>query len=178
MTDEGVAAPRETVIESMERSAEVYGLSRSAGRVYGVLYFTGEPLSIPELVERTGYAKSTISTVTRRLDRLGVIRRRSSRGGGRRVQFEAEADIWFILQDVLQQHLQREMQASIRSLDRAAEDLSDLDETDASRSQLEKIREIRRTYEELQKLTELATQYSASELVEAISQYADQRDED
>jgi hypothetical protein len=70
------------------------------------------------------------------------------------------------------------MQASIRSLDRAAEDLSDLDETDASRSQLEKIREIRRTYEELQKLTELATQYSASELVEAISQYADQRDED
>ena len=46
---------RERVIESLEQSAEVYGLSRSSGRIYGVLYFADGPLSIPELVERTGY---------------------------------------------------------------------------------------------------------------------------
>lgn len=176
MTDEGIIAARETVIESMERSAEVYGLSRSAGRVYGVLYFADAPLSISELVDRTGYAKSTISNVTRRLERLSIIRRRSSRGGGRRVQFEAEADVWFILQDVLRQHLQREMQATIRTLDRAEGELDELDETEATRRHIEKMQEIRHTYEELQELTELAARYSASEIIEAITQYADRRD--
>ncbi|PHQ46077.1 transcriptional regulator, partial [Halorubrum sp. C3] len=86
MSEDDRAIARERVIESMEQSAEVYGLSRSAGRIYGVLYFSEEPLSIPELVDETGYAKSTISNVTRTLTRIGMIHRRSSEGGGRRVQ--------------------------------------------------------------------------------------------
>nr|WP_252718679.1 helix-turn-helix domain-containing protein [Haloarcula sp. CBA1122] len=64
----------------MEQSAEVYGLSRSAGRIYGVLYFASDPLSIPELVEETGYAKSTVSNVTRTLSRIGLIHRRRLQG--------------------------------------------------------------------------------------------------
>ncbi|MFB6198166.1 MAG: GbsR/MarR family transcriptional regulator, partial [Halobacteriaceae archaeon] len=115
MSSEDAARARERVIESMEQSAEVYGLSRSAGRIYGVLYFAESPLSIPELVEETGYAKSTVSNVTRKLNRLGLINRRSSEGGGRRVQFEAEREVWFILQDVFQQYIQREIQASLRT---------------------------------------------------------------
>jgi len=62
MTEDARADARERVIESMEQSAEVYGLSRSAGRIYGVLYFAARPRSIPELVEETGYAKSTVSS--------------------------------------------------------------------------------------------------------------------
>ena len=177
MTSEDVAAVRERVIESMERSAEVYGLSRSAGRVYGVLYFAAEPVSIPELVERTGYAKSTISNVTRQLDRLGMIRRRSSEGGGRRVQFEAEQDIWAILQDVFRQHLQREMQASLRELGRAQERLQELEDTEETRRHMEKIENLQRTYDDLQQLTELATRYSATELHDALTHEADQSHE-
>lgn len=177
MTAEDVAAARERVIESMERSAEVYGLSRSAGRVYGVLYFADEPVSIPDLVDRTGYAKSTISNVTRLLDRLGMIRRRSSQGGGRRVQFEAETDIWVILQDVFQQHLQREMQASLRDLTRAEQRLKELDDTEETRRHIEQIEDLRRTYDDLQQLTALASRYSATELLDALTHYTEQRNE-
>lgn len=162
---EDTSAARERVIESMEQSAEVYGLSRSAGRVYGVLYFATEPLSIPELVERTGYAKSTISNVTRRLTRIGLIHRRSSEGGGRRVKFEAEQEVWFILQDVFQQYIQREMQATLRTLRRAEDRLDGRENPDPDR---ERIRHLRETYEDLQAIVQLTAELSPAELREAL----------
>jgi DNA-binding transcriptional regulator GbsR (MarR family) len=175
-------AVRRDVIESMERSAEVYGLSRSAGRVYGVLYFASEPLSIPELVDETGYAKSTISNVTRRLTRIGLIRRRSSGGGGRRVQFEPETDLWFVVQDVFQQYVAREMATSRRTLDRALERLDDADagagaETEtgtgarAGEPTHDRVAALAATYDEFETLLELATDHSVPELIEAIEAY-------
>jgi DNA-binding transcriptional regulator GbsR (MarR family) len=157
------------VIESMERSAEVYGLSRSAGRVYGVLYFAPAPLSIPELVEETGYAKSTISNVTRKLTRIGLIRRRSSGGGGRRVQFEPVTDLWFVVQDVFQQYVAREMGTTRRTLDRAQDrlDRGGVDEG----TTYDRVAALAATYDEFETLLELAMDHSAAELIEAIEAY-------
>lgn len=165
-SDENTDA-RERIIESMEQSAEVYGLSRSAGRIYGVLYFAENPLSIPELVDTTGYAKSTVSNVTRTLTRIGLIHRRSSDGGGRRVQFEAEREVWFIIQDVFQQYIYREMQATLRTIHRAEDQLSD--ERDPHDE--ERIRELRETYENLREIVQLASEFSAAELREALETY-------
>lgn len=172
MTTDDHRAVREEVIESLERSAEAYGLSRSAGRVYGVLYFSAEPLSIPELVEQTGYAKSTISNVTRKLTRVGMVRRRSSSGGGRRVQFEPETDLWFMLQDVLQQYALREMQTTRRAFDRALAHLDGLDD-EAAAADRERIRTLDETYAQLQTLLELAMDHSTEELIAAVEAYDD-----
>ena len=156
---------RERVIESLEQSAEVYGLSRSSGRIYGVLYFADGPLSIPELVERTGYAKSTVSNVTRTLTRVGLIRRRSSDGGGRRVRFAAEREVWFILQDVFQQYIQREIQTTLRTIRRAEEQMP------ADAREQERVRTLRETYEDVEEIVQLASEYSAAELREALETY-------
>jgi DNA-binding transcriptional regulator GbsR (MarR family) len=166
MSEDDRAIARERVIESLEQSAEVYGLSRSAGRIYGVLYFAAEPLSIPELVEETGYAKSTISNVTRTLTRVGLIHRRSSEGGGRRVQYTAEREIWFILQDVLQQYIQREIQTTLRTVRRAEEQLPD-----ENGRETERIEELRETYEDLEEIVTLASELSAAELRDALESY-------
>jgi len=170
MTSDEQAAIREDVIESFERSAEAYGLNRSAGRVYGVLYFADQPLSIPELVDETGYAKSTISTVTRRLTRLGLIRRRSSSGGGKRVHFTAETDLWFVVEEVFQQYIHREMSASQRTFDRALTRLRSLDDRDTAADE-ERIEELQDTYSALETLLDASLEYSPSELVDAIEQY-------
>jgi DNA-binding transcriptional regulator GbsR (MarR family) len=170
MSGEDVAATRRDVIESMERSAEVYGLSRSAGRVYGVLYFASGPLSIPELVEETGYAKSTISNVTRRLTRIGLIRRRSTGGGGRRVQFEPETDLWFVVQDVFQQYVAREMGTTRRTLDRARNRLEETD-TEEGTAAYDRVAALAATYDEFETLLELAMDHSVAELIEAIEAY-------
>jgi DNA-binding transcriptional regulator GbsR (MarR family) len=166
MSEEDSAAARERVIESMEQSAEVYGLSRSAGRIYGVLYFSDEPLSIPDLVDETGYAKSTISNVTRTLTRIGMIRRRSSDGGGRRVRYTAEREIWFILQDVFQQYVQREIQTTLRTIQRAQAQLPDGNEPEA-----EQIEELRATYEDLEEIVSLVSDFTAAELRDALESY-------
>jgi DNA-binding transcriptional regulator GbsR (MarR family) len=168
MTEERRAAVREEVVESMERSAEVYGLSRSAGRVYGTLYFADEPLSIPALVEETGYAKSTISNVTRRLTRVGLIRRRSSGGGGRRVEFEPETDLWLVLREVFQQHVAREMATTRRRLDRA---LERLDDGPADAATAERVEALAATYDEFETLLDLMADRSVAELIEAIESY-------
>ncbi|WP_049985219.1 GbsR/MarR family transcriptional regulator [Halobellus rufus] len=166
MSKDDRAVARERIIESMEQSAEVYGLSRSAGRIYGVLYFSKEPLSIPDLVEETGYAKSTISNVTRTLTRIGLIHRRSSEGGGRRVHYSAEREIWIILQDVFQQYIQREVQTTLRTIQRAQAQLPDDNETE-----LERIEELRETYEDFQEIVTLASNLTAAELREALESY-------
>ena len=171
MSGEDRTLARERVIESMEQSAEVYGLSRSAGRVYGVLYFAAEPLSIPELVEETGYAKSTVSNVTRTLTRIGLVRRRSSEGGGRRVRFEAEREIWFVLQDVFQQYIQREIQTTIRTIRRAERQLPAEGGHEA-----ERIRDLRRTYEDLREVVDLASEFTTAELREALEAYGRESD--
>lgn len=167
MSSDEITDARERVIESMEQSAEVYGLSRSAGRIYGVLYFADDPLSISDLVDATGYAKSTISNVTRTLTRIGLIHRRSSEGGGRRVQFEAEREVWFIIQDVFQQYIHREMQATLRTIRRAEGQLPD----EESHHDKERIRELRGTYEDLREIVQLASEFSAAELREALETY-------
>ena len=166
MSKDDRAVARERVIESMEQSAEVYGLSRSAGRIYGVLYFSEHPLSIPDLVEETGYAKSTISNVTRTLTRIGLIHRRSSEGGGRRVHYSAEREIWFILQDVFQQYIKREIQTTLRTIQRAQAQLPDDSETEG-----ERIEELRETYEDFQEIVTLASNFTAAELREALESY-------
>lgn len=169
MSEEEIAAVREDVIESIERSAEVYGLSRSAGRVYGVLYFAEEPLSIPELVERTGYAKSTISNVTRKLTRIGMLHRRSSEGGGRRVRFSPETDLWFIIQDVFRQFVNREMQVTQRTLSQALDDLDTI-EGSPTDTDHDRIQHLANTYKQFNILLELAMNHSPDELINAIQE--------
>ena len=168
MSKDTPAAIRADVIESMEQSAEVYGLSRSAGRVYGTLYFAENPLSIPDLVAETGYAKSTISNVTRKLTRIGLIRRRSSGGGGKRVMFEPETDLWFVIQDVFRQYLYREMDLTQRTLTDA---LDRLDEFDAQRVRhdRERLHELQHTYDDLQALLEVAMAHPPGELIDAVA---------
>ncbi|RJX44924.1 transcriptional regulator [Halonotius aquaticus] len=169
MMDDEIAVVKEDVIESMERSAEVYGLSRSAGRVYGVLYFADDPVSIPELVEETGYAKSTISNITRKLTRIGMIHRRSSEGGGRRVRFAPETDLWFVIQDVFTQYVDREMEMTQRTLQQALDDLAERD-IDAVEQDRERIAELADTYEQLQTLLSVAMDNSAEDVIAAIEQ--------
>lgn len=163
-------AIREDVIESIERSAEVYGLSRSAGRVFGVLYFSDDPLSIPELVDQTGYAKSTISNATRKLSRIGMIRRRSSAGGGRRVRFTPETDFWLIIQDVFRQYVHREMEITQRSLERALTELEGI-QSEEAQADRERVTSLAEMYGEIQTLIDFTLDHSPEEMIAAIEQY-------
>ncbi|MFH5798975.1 GbsR/MarR family transcriptional regulator [Haladaptatus sp. CMAA 1911] len=137
-------AAREEVIEAIERSTSIYGVKRSYGRLYGILFFAHDPLSLDELVEESGYAKSTVSDAMSTLQRFHMVNRRSKPGEGKRAFFEAETDLWHVVQEFLQTEIRRETQIMSRALADAEEQL----EAAGADEDLEKVRRLRRLYDQ------------------------------
>ena len=165
---EEVAAAREEIIEAAARSAEVYGLNGSYGRLYAILFFAGDPLSLDELADRSGYAKSTVSTAMQDLERLHFVDRRSIPGEGKRLYFEAETDFWHILQQVLNQEVRREIRTMSQALDGAAQRLEDADHPQAE-ADLEKVRFLQRQYDEWETILNVLTSTTIERLQELVA---------
>jgi DNA-binding transcriptional regulator GbsR (MarR family) len=158
-----VAEAREEVIEAMERSAELYGMKRSYARLYGILFFADEPLSLDALVRESGYAKSTVSTTMQKLDRLHLVQRRSVPGEGKKAFYEAETDLWHVVQEFLRHEVQREITIMQRALDSAEAQLEAADD-DRAQSDLEKIRSLRGVYDRAERLVDVLTGSSIDRL--------------
>lgn len=161
--EDPVQQAREEVIQALERSAEVYGLNQSLGRLYGILFFENEPLSLDELVEESGYAKSTVSTGMQKMNRLHLVHRRSIPGEGKKVFYEAETDFWHVIQKFLQHEVRREIDIMTRALDSAAERLEDVDD-DQAEADLERIESLRKMYDRSERLLDILTSNSIDRL--------------
>lgn len=166
---EEVTAARERVIQALEHSSDVYGLNRSYGRLYGILYFADEPMSLDELVERSGYAKSTVSSAMNDMERLHMVYRRSVPGEGKKAFYEAERDFWTIIQETLRGEIQREVTIMTRALGDAEETLENAAGEQAQRD-LEKIRKMQQMYRRGQQLIDLLTSSSIDRLKGLIDQ--------
>lgn len=166
--DAEVEHAREEVIEAMERSAEIWGLNRSYGRLYGLLFLVNGPVSLDTLVEETGYAKSTVSTAMKEMQRLHMVHRRSMPGEGKKAFYEAERDFWTVLQEFLRREVQREIDTMTRALDSAEEQLQAADSKQAEQD-LERIQEMQQMYHKSQQLVNLLTGSSVDRLTGLIN---------
>jgi len=175
-TDGEVTAAREEVIEAMARTAEVWGAKRSYGRLFGVLYFADEPRSLDDLTEESGYAKSTVSTAMSTLERFHLVRRRSLPGEGKKAFFEAETDLWYVLQQFFENEVSREIRIMSRALDSAAEQLENADSERAERD-LEKVRKLQRIYDRSEQFLSLVTSQSVDRLAGLLERFGDDADD-
>jgi len=167
MTDDADEA-RERVIQGFERAAEVYGLSRSYGRLYGILYFAHDPQSLDDLADESGFAKSTVSSAMSDLDRLHMVHRRSMPGEGKKAFFQAERDFWRIMQDLLDREVRREIDTMTRALDDAEAALEAAD-TERARADLERVRDLQRLYAQSERFVDVVTSSSAERLRSALA---------
>ena len=62
-------------IERMGLAIERMGLSRTFGRLFGLLMVADRPLSLDEMVERLHVSKASVSTNARSCEELGLARR-------------------------------------------------------------------------------------------------------
>jgi len=147
-------AARDEVVEAMARAAEVYGLNRSYGRLYGLLFFAGEAQSLDDLVAESGYAKSTVSTAMQALERYHLVHRTSVPGEGRKAYFEAERDWWQVMEDLVEHQVRQELRLVRRALDDAEERLEGVEGERASRYR-ERVRRLQRTYDQFEVLVDL-----------------------
>jgi DNA-binding transcriptional regulator GbsR (MarR family) len=170
--DDPVADARQTVIEALEQSAETYGLNQSYGHLYGILFFADEALALDDLVERSGYAKSTVSTSMRAMQRLHLVHRRSFPGEGKKAYYEAETDFWRVIQQFLQREVQREIDIMTRALDSAETQLEGADDPRAD-ADLERIRQLEAMYDRSQRLVNIVTSDSIDRLTGILNRLRD-----
>lgn len=166
-TPTAIAEAREEVISAMERSAELYGLKRSYGRLYGILFFADHPVSLDELVDASGYAKSTVSTAMKQMEHLRLVQRRSIPGEGKRAFFEAETDLWRVVQEFLKHEVKREIDIMTRALEDAESTLEAADHPQAS-DDLEKIQSLTTMYDRSERVVDLLTSSSIERLASLV----------
>ncbi|WP_257298307.1 GbsR/MarR family transcriptional regulator [Haloarchaeobius sp. FL176] len=165
-----VERARERVIDALARSADIYGLKQSYGRLYGTLYFAEEPLSLDELAEQSGYAKSTVSTAMSTLRRFHLVRRLSMPGEGKRAFFEAERDLWRVSREFLAQEVSREVNVMVEALGEAEAVLEGADGERAARD-LERVRQLKRTYEHADRLVSALSRVPLDRLTDAVERF-------
>lgn len=70
---------RSDYIESLAETMRMYGLSPSMGRLFGIMFFHQEPMTLDEMRQRTGMSKTSMSTGVRELSRLKLVQKMDQR---------------------------------------------------------------------------------------------------
>ncbi len=95
-------------IESIGKLAGSVGMNHFIAQLYAVLYLSGKPLSLDELVERLGASKGNISLNIRELEKWGAVRNVWVKGS-RKDYYEAEPDVKKVIVNKLKTGIEKRM---------------------------------------------------------------------
>ena len=68
-----LAKTRSMVIDAIAQNMHLYGITPSAGRLYGLLFFSDKPLTLDEMKEELGMSKTSMSNSVRSLLDLNMV---------------------------------------------------------------------------------------------------------
>ena len=91
--NEKLEIARMRVIDSITNNMNLYGITPSVGRLYGLLYFNEEPMSLDSMKDELGMSKTSMSTSVRSLLELKMVGKVWKKGV-RKDLYQAEAD-WY-----------------------------------------------------------------------------------
>ena len=89
---------QDAFLEKVNRICNKFGLNNVMVQLYSILYFSGKPFSLDEMVERLKISKGSVSVNIRALERYGAVREVWVRGS-RKDYYEAEKDISRVMLD-------------------------------------------------------------------------------
>ncbi|WP_071394189.1 GbsR/MarR family transcriptional regulator [Bacillus tuaregi] len=64
---------RTMVIDAIAKNMNLYGITPSAGRLYGLLFYSDKPLTLDEMKDELGMSKTSMSTSVRSLLDLNMV---------------------------------------------------------------------------------------------------------
>ncbi|MGA9097701.1 MAG: MarR family transcriptional regulator [Methanotrichaceae archaeon] len=152
------------IVNACVRAANAKGLSDASGVLRGTLFLALEPVSMDQLVEETGYSKSTVSANMSLLENLGVAKRIVI-PGDKRYHYVPVTDT-DCLRTVMLANLKVEIQLILDALDLTERDLKE-HEPDAQ-SLRERLSNIRHFYKQTLKLIDLMSMHTMDELIELL----------
>jgi len=152
------------MVDACVKVASGCGCCDAVGVLRGALFLADAPVSMDELVEETGYSKSTVSSNMSTLERQGLARRVIV-PGDKRYYYLPVTDPDSLKKEMVV-NMRQEMQLIIAAMDRTEEELKAC--PDASPRSRERLRETRSFYQHLDHLLDLISRYNTSELIEIL----------
>ncbi|ARI79047.1 choline uptake/conversion transcriptional regulator CudC [Halobacillus mangrovi] len=120
------------VIDSIAETMDLYGVTRSAGTLYGTMYFEDD-MTLDEMREKLGMSKPSMSTGVKKLQNYDIVKQ-TFRKGTRRQTFVAEKDFFSFFSKFFTKKWLREAKINLDAVRQAqrevkalldAEDISD-----------------------------------------------------
>lgn len=149
------------LVDACIKVANSYGLCDAVGVLRGTLFLAVGPISMDELVEETGYSKSTVSANMSTLERHGLAKRMIIPGDKRYYYIPVtEPDL---LKKQMIANARQEMQIIIAAMNRTDEDLKAC--VHKSQAALDRIEKARRFYQQMDLLLDLISRYNTEELI-------------
>jgi HTH-type transcriptional regulator, glycine betaine synthesis regulator len=149
------------LVDACIKVANGYGLCDAVGVLRGTLFLAVGPISMDELVEETGYSKSTVSANMSTLERHGLAKRVIIPGDKRYYYIPVtEPDL---LKKQMIANARQEMQIIIAAMNRTDEDLKAC--VHKSQAALDRIEKARRFYQQMDLLLDLISRYNTEELI-------------
>lgn len=161
-----VEAAKRCVVDASIQMANLLGHSDAAGALIGSLFVADGPLSMDELVEMTGYSKSTVSINMTFLENQGIVRRMRRPGDKR--------NYYIIMKNIDEtfktenEKIRQMMQIHIAAIDEAERILEGAERSDEA----ERLRRLFSTTRvecvKARKLIDLVAPFTIDELIEIL----------
>ncbi|MGV7033747.1 GbsR/MarR family transcriptional regulator [Methylobacterium symbioticum] len=92
-----------------------WGINRTVGQIYALLFVAPEPLCADEIVERLGLSRSNVSMGLKELQAWNLVRLQHV-PGDRRDYFSTPDDIWQIVRTLVEERKKREVDPTLTLL--------------------------------------------------------------
>jgi HTH-type transcriptional regulator, glycine betaine synthesis regulator len=152
------------MVDACVKGASSCGCCDAVGVLRGTLFLADEPLSMDQLVEDTGYSKSTVSSNMSTLERLGMAKRVIIQGD-KRYHYIPVTDPDSLKKDMII-NKREEMQSIMVALEKTENDLRACE--NVSPATLERVERVRRFYRQMDRLIDLISRYNTEELIELL----------
>jgi DNA-binding transcriptional regulator GbsR (MarR family) len=153
------------IIDACVQCAKIKGYSDACGVLRGTLFLADQPMSLDDLVARTGYSKSTVCLNMNLMENLGLAKRVVI-PGDKRSRYATVSDP-NLMKAILLANIEKEVHIIYDALDHMDRDLRTYN-MPAENIQA-KIASLKHSYEQIDKLLGLISKFAIDELIELLS---------
>jgi DNA-binding transcriptional regulator GbsR (MarR family) len=105
----------ETFVLHFGEMGSRWGINRTVGQIYAVIFLSDHPLHAEEITEALGVSRSNVSMGLKELEAWRLVRKRHL-PGDRRDFFQAPNDIWQIVRTLAEERRKREIDPTLSML--------------------------------------------------------------
>lgn len=123
--DEQIERAHERVIETISQNMHLYGVTPSIGRLYGILFFNENPMTLDDMKEELQMSKTSMSTSVRTLTDLNMVEK-VWRKGARKDLYAAKRDWYEIFIDYFSHEWRKVVHLNVDAINDSLKDLDNL----------------------------------------------------